>query len=429
MVLVGGGIAQLDRLGKAVATSGSGSGARLLDAFGTEVVARGFPHTLADAAAIGREGGLSIRDFDGVLHVYDDRLASDWTLDLVNRPEVAKRAAELEILDEPRHRHLRDAAVAPDGSRVVFGAIDQVWCVTREGTPIWGVQLPAQAGWTRVVERTESYGTASEVASALARLGLQLPVTHEDVKRRYRHLAREWHPDLNPSFPEAGQRMREINAAYEVVTGCDPSDLIREVRRAAVSYRNDSSVHTSRVEVDVGGVPIEYTITAGVYVSEAYARDWISNVAWSAEGERVLVSSSSGRVFELRSDGVPSRVYDVRNAVSLIQAMAGRVYIATATRLYVLADANLLAVEDIYEQGRPVVTPEGVLLWDSKRLTWIDKDGRRGGCVVAKDPIRLVTCAPGGWRVATRQHAAVIYGAPWWWDGAGAVDVATKSTR
>jgi hypothetical protein len=44
-------------------------------------------------------------------------------------------------------------------------------------------------------------------------LGLPVGVEWEDVKQAYRALARQYHPDLNPS-KEAHQRMQHINAAY-----------------------------------------------------------------------------------------------------------------------------------------------------------------------------------------------------------------------
>jgi curved DNA-binding protein CbpA len=41
--------------------------------------------------------------------------------------------------------------------------------------------------------------------------------TSVQIRRAYRRLAREFHPDLHPSDPRAEQRQRELNEAYEVL--------------------------------------------------------------------------------------------------------------------------------------------------------------------------------------------------------------------
>lgn len=51
-------------------------------------------------------------------------------------------------------------------------------------------------------------------------LGLDRAASSEDIKRAYRRLARQYHPDANPD-PAAAERIKEINAAYEVLS--DPA--------------------------------------------------------------------------------------------------------------------------------------------------------------------------------------------------------------
>ena len=48
-------------------------------------------------------------------------------------------------------------------------------------------------------------------------LGVTPAATDDEIKRAYRKLARECHPDANPDDPTAADRFKEINAAYEVV--------------------------------------------------------------------------------------------------------------------------------------------------------------------------------------------------------------------
>ncbi len=47
-------------------------------------------------------------------------------------------------------------------------------------------------------------------------LGVSRDASEEDIRRAYRALARQYHPDVNKD-PEAGERFREISEAYEVL--------------------------------------------------------------------------------------------------------------------------------------------------------------------------------------------------------------------
>lgn len=49
-------------------------------------------------------------------------------------------------------------------------------------------------------------------------LGLNKNATAEEIKKAYRKLARQHHPDLNPNDPEADKRFQQINEANEVLS-------------------------------------------------------------------------------------------------------------------------------------------------------------------------------------------------------------------
>jgi curved DNA-binding protein CbpA len=57
-----------------------------------------------------------------------------------------------------------------------------------------------------------------------ALLGLSPAVTSAEIKRRYRELARQYHPDVNPS-PEAAQKIKQINEAYHILSDPDRRNL------------------------------------------------------------------------------------------------------------------------------------------------------------------------------------------------------------
>jgi molecular chaperone DnaJ len=48
-------------------------------------------------------------------------------------------------------------------------------------------------------------------------LGVSPQATDDEIKKAYRRLARECHPDANPDDPTAAERFKEINAAYDAV--------------------------------------------------------------------------------------------------------------------------------------------------------------------------------------------------------------------
>jgi hypothetical protein len=52
---------------------------------------------------------------------------------------------------------------------------------------------------------------------ALAIMELEPPVTLDDIKRRYKALAKKYHPDLNPGDAKAEDLLKSINMAYTIL--------------------------------------------------------------------------------------------------------------------------------------------------------------------------------------------------------------------
>ena len=49
-------------------------------------------------------------------------------------------------------------------------------------------------------------------------LGLSREATQEDIRKTHRKLVRKYHPDANPEDPQAEERFKEIQQAYEVLS-------------------------------------------------------------------------------------------------------------------------------------------------------------------------------------------------------------------
>lgn len=74
-------------------------------------------------------------------------------------------------------------------------------------------------------------------------LGVSRDATAEEIKRSYRRLARQHHPDANPDDPRAAERFRAVSEAYEVLS--DPAK-----RR---NYDMFGDQRTSGFDVGFGG--------------------------------------------------------------------------------------------------------------------------------------------------------------------------------
>ena len=48
-------------------------------------------------------------------------------------------------------------------------------------------------------------------------LGLTLEASEQDIKKAYRKLAMQYHPDRNGGNPESEKRIKEINEAYQIL--------------------------------------------------------------------------------------------------------------------------------------------------------------------------------------------------------------------
>ena len=66
----------------------------------------------------------------------------------------------------------------------------------------------------RDVRRPRRHDLPRDVLGALSILGLQPGATWPEIHRRYRDLAKQFHPDLNPEITGAGKRFMLYDSAY-----------------------------------------------------------------------------------------------------------------------------------------------------------------------------------------------------------------------
>ena len=297
--------------------------------------------------------------------------------------------------------------MAYDNSRYLVTGVGEAWCVDMKGRGLWALKLPMKEGWSRVTEPSNTFGTSTDIMCALEAMNLTLPYTVEDLKQRYRKLAKQWHPDLNQGKPNAEEQMKAVNSAAELLTGIDP--------RALPRYANAKFMKEfSQQEFTAGNT--EFTITIGMQGDERVAADWIYAASFSGRTHDVFLAGYSGKIVQVNGEGQPVRAYDIGAVPCQIIETGDYLYLLTYTRLYTLRGDSLVALMDTPESGELLVAQTGFGFLQRKRFQWFREDGTHLGTIATKNPIRRIYYTPQGMVVETRQRRAIISGVTSWWE-------------
>jgi DnaJ domain len=244
--------------------------------------------------------GFIAMSADCVMHAYDENLKSLFETGLAEAPELQPLRGHFEIGDGQLKNHIRCVALSQDNQRYLFTAVDEAWCVDSAGAGLWGVKLPLKEGWKRVATPSDRYGTSSEIQRALTLMNLSLPLGPNQVKRRYRELAMQWHPDHNDGKLQAHAQMTALNSAAELLTGINLGTVPR--------YRETTIVSDPEPPwLDVDGFKVRLSFNFG----EFFASDWIYAASFAAHSNSVYLASYSGRVVVVDENGEGLRVYDI----------------------------------------------------------------------------------------------------------------------
>ena len=401
------GLFMIDDLGNADGLGEIKAAAIRHDRSGDLAVKKGFQHGIYRLGVhpVGR--GLIAMSRDCIVHAYDERLQPVLETTLADAPEIVALRKRFDIPDDQLKNHIRCVGLSRTASRYLFTAVDEAWCVDMNGRGAWGAKLPFTEGWTRIATPSGEFGTSADVADALALMGLSLPMTPDDVKARYRDLAKQWHPDRNPVDSRAEERMKALNAAAEVLTGVDAGALHR--------YTGSTfGREIERTEIEIGGIAV--TMSMGMQVGEIHAADWIYAAGFAGGSDAVYLAGYSGRVVHVDDKGEAVRVYDIGGVPRKIVDTGDYLYLLTGTRLYVLHNDSLHALVDTFDGGDLVIAQTAFGLLEKKRLRWFHEDGQYMGSVVSKDPIRRVYSTAKVMAVETRRQRAIVQGVPTWWE-------------
>mmetsp|Transcript_11319 Transcript_11319/g.24886 ORF Transcript_11319/g.24886 Transcript_11319/m.24886 type:complete len:642 (-) Transcript_11319:64-1989(-) len=140
----------------------------------------------------------------------------------------------------------------------------------------------SSASSSRKVKSTEYYDL----------LGIQTDAAPSDIRSAYRKMARQVHPDKNPDDPEAGQKFRELSAAYQTLS--DP----------AKRKRYDSSgvgVDPEQPEGAGGSVMLDPIVFFAILFGSEQVEPYIGELGMATTFDALLKLGSAGSATSFES--------------------------------------------------------------------------------------------------------------------------------
>lgn len=125
-------------------------------------------------------------------------------------------------------------------------------------------------------------------------LGLTRSATQDEIKRKYRELAKRYHPDRNPNDKNAERKFKEVQAAYEVLG--DPQRRTQFDRFGAGGPTPDFHAWGGGVRGDVNGTPGSVNFEFGDFgdLSSIFEQFFSRGAGGSAVRGRARRTSSGG---------------------------------------------------------------------------------------------------------------------------------------
>ena len=388
----------IDKSGKGAEATPAQASLLLRDQTGTIAAKADLRHDIYRSGSIPSGPHAVFLSSEGIIHGYDQDLKPSLEHNLANDPRT-------KIFDDtnisfhgPLRTRIRNVCVSSDGARFIFTIADTAWCFDPLLSTLWGSAMPLKDNWERVLTRSNSIGDKAGVHEALSIMGLDLPLNMIRIKERYRKLALDWHPDLNPQDEWSTERMQQLNQAFEILTGIDAESLELNPHEA-LHFRKTKP----DFEMDFGG----FTLT--MEVSSGPGLDWIYAANFAADNRHAYLGSYAGKIVKVDAEGIAVAVVDIGAIPRRISDTGDNLMIRTDTRLYLVSpDYELIELIDTIPQERIIPTTPGFGVISKKNLRWFSPNGEPMGEVRTKHPLRAFYISDGFLQMETRQHRARI---------------------
>lgn len=126
--------------------------------------------------------------------------------DGMNQKEVEEQILKSMFGDRPTWRSDADGMAAENLRR-------QAWEFHATGD----TDERSNRAWEEYQENQNKVDRMSPEFEALAIFGLEPPLNLEDIKKRYKELAKKYHPDLNKGCEKSEEQLKKINMSYTVL--------------------------------------------------------------------------------------------------------------------------------------------------------------------------------------------------------------------
>ena len=126
--------------------------------------------------------------------------------DGMNQKEVEDHILKSMFGDRPTWRYDADGLAEENLRR-------QAW----EFHGMGGADYNASRAWQEYEEHGNKVNSNSAEFEALAIFGLEPPLNLDDIKARYKELAKKYHPDLNKGCQKSEELLKQVNMSYTVL--------------------------------------------------------------------------------------------------------------------------------------------------------------------------------------------------------------------